>query len=110
MTTAPTSLQKVYTPAALAISVTYTSIDRCRKTAKFKTLKGAQAFAVRHIGATPELGSFYAVSADGIGKIECRGVPVRSLFPALADDVSAAGEPAAGERHEGDYFHGDGWL
>ncbi len=65
------------------ISVTYTSIDRCRETRKFKTLAGAQRFAQKMIGRAPEMGSYYAVSGDGIGKIEARGVFLHELFPAI---------------------------
>ena len=64
------------------ISVTYSSIDHFRTTRKFKTLAGAQKFAQRYLGPTPEMGSWYAVSGDGIGKIEARGVSLYDLFPA----------------------------
>ena len=64
------------------ILVYYSSIDHYRKTRKFKTLAGAQRFAQKMIGRTPEMGSFYAVSGDGVGKIEAVGVSLRELFPA----------------------------
>ena len=63
------------------ITVTYTSIDRYRKKGKFKTLKGAQRFAQKWVGATPSLGSFYAVSFDGIGKVTVEGATLFDLFP-----------------------------
>jgi hypothetical protein len=63
------------------IRVTYSSIDRCRKTRTFKTLKGAQKFAQEYVGQTPEVGGWYAVSGDGVGKIECRGCSLIALFP-----------------------------
>ena len=64
------------------IRVTYNSIDGCRKSRTFKTLKGAQAFAQHWIGSTyVEFGSFYAVSGDGVGRITCSGCTLRDLFP-----------------------------
>ena len=63
------------------IFVTYTSIDHFRKRTKYKTLDGAKKYAHRAIGEHPEIGSWYAVSADGIGKIEVSGVSIFELFP-----------------------------
>ena len=59
------------------IVVTYSSVDRCRKRSKFKTLRGAQAFAQNWIGSHPEIGSRYAVSGDGIGKIGMQIIDAR---------------------------------
>lgn len=67
----------------MTIRVRYESIDRFSKTRRFKTLAGAQKFAQKYVGETPELGSFYAVSGDGIGKVTCDGCSVRDLFPKL---------------------------
>ncbi len=66
------------------IKVSYRSIDRCSKTRRFKTLEGAQRFAQEWVGETPELGTGYAVSGDGIGKVTVEGAPLRELFPKLA--------------------------
>jgi len=66
------------------IKVSYRSIDRCSKTRRFKTLEGAQKFAQEWVGETPELGSFYAVSGDGIGRITVEGATLTELFPKLA--------------------------
>jgi hypothetical protein len=63
------------------ITVLYTSIDRCRTRRKFKTLKGAQKFAHHLIGAHPEIGFHYAVSGDGIGKVQVTGATLAELFP-----------------------------
>jgi hypothetical protein len=68
------------------IKVTYRSIDRFSKTATFKTLKGAQRFAQKWVGETPDVGRFYAVSFDGIGKITCDGCLLVDLFPKLKAD------------------------
>ncbi len=64
------------------IRLTYTSLDRIRVTRRFKTIKGAQRFAQEWVGETPELGTWYAVSADGVGRIsEVQGCSLRDLFP-----------------------------
>lgn len=68
----------------MGITVRYQSVDRFSKTRKFKTLTGARKFAQHWVGETPELGSFYAVSGDGVGKVTCDGCLVRDLFPKLA--------------------------
>lgn len=62
------------------IKVKYTSVDGYRSTRPFKTLKGARAFAQKYVGKNPDMGSFYAVSSDGIGKITVEGVPLKDLF------------------------------
>jgi hypothetical protein len=67
------------------IKVRYSSIDRFSKVSTFKTLAGARKFAAHWIGETPELGSTYAVSADGIGKITVDGATLLDLFPALKE-------------------------
>lgn len=55
------------------IKVRYSSVDGYRVSRSFKTLKGARAFAQKWVGKNPEIGSSYAVSGDGIGKIEAYG-------------------------------------
>jgi len=70
----------------MLIIVRYSSIDRFSKTRKFKTLKGAQRFAQKYVGETPEISETfqYAVSMYGTGKIECEGMALKALFPRLA--------------------------
>jgi len=65
------------------ITIRYTSIDRCHKTSTFKTLKGAQRFAYKWVGETPEISvTFqYAVSGDGVGKVTWEGCTAKELFP-----------------------------
>lgn len=63
------------------ITVTYTSIDRLRKKRSFKTLAGARRFAHSYIGAHPDIGLGYAVSFDGLGKVEWSGTTAAELFP-----------------------------
>lgn len=66
------------------IKVSYRSVDRCSKTRRFKTLEGAQRFAQEWVGETPELGTSYAVSGDGIGTVTIEGATLQELFPRLA--------------------------
>lgn len=68
-----------------AIKLTVESIDGFRETRSFKTLKGAQAFAHKYVGATPEISvSFgYAVSGYGTTKVIIQeGCTFKELFPA----------------------------
>lgn len=65
----------------MQISLTYSAVDGARVRRTFKTLKGAKAFAQNWVGAHPEIGSHYAVSGDGIGKITANGVALSELFP-----------------------------
>lgn len=67
--------------AAKKIEVTYSSIDGCRMKKSFKTLSGAQKFAHEYVGQHPDLGSYYAVSFDGVGKITVSGTTLAQLFP-----------------------------
>jgi hypothetical protein len=62
------------------ITVRYSSIDHFRKTRKFKTLEGARKFATHYVGENPDMGSSYAVSFDGVGKIEVEGCSLNELF------------------------------
>jgi hypothetical protein len=65
------------------IRVTYSTFDRYRESRRFKTLKGARAYAQRKIGVHPEISVtfHYAVSAYGDAKIEVRGATLAELFP-----------------------------
>jgi len=72
----------------LEIKVRYSSIDRCVKTGKFKTLAGAQRFAQKYVGESPEMGTGYAVSGDGVGKIVVvSGCALSDLFPKVQPRV-----------------------
>jgi hypothetical protein len=64
----------------MEIKVKYSSIDGVRTVRTFSTLQAARQFAHHCVGAHPEMGSTYAVSGDGIGKIEASGVPLADLF------------------------------
>ena len=67
--------------ATAAIMVTYTAIDGTREDDAFDTIEEASTWARTWIGNHPEIGSTYAVSADGIGKIEVMGCEIADLFP-----------------------------
>lgn len=64
----------------MIIKVKYSSVDGYRSTRPFKTLKGARKFAQDRVGKNPEMGSTYAVSGDGIGKIQVEGCALAELF------------------------------
>lgn len=70
------------------IKLRYSSVDGYRKSASFKTVKGARKFAQHWVGKHPEIGSTYAVSGDGVGKITAEGIALAELFgePAGASD------------------------
>lgn len=65
----------------MEIIVRYSSCDGYSERRKFKTLKGAQKFAHKWVGEHPEIGSSYAVSGEGIGKVTVSGCSLRELFP-----------------------------
>ena len=75
------------------IVVKYRSSDGYSKSARFKTLAGAQKFAWKWVGRHPDIGSWYAVSDDGVGRIAADGATMAKLFP--------EGEGREGERGRG---------
>jgi hypothetical protein len=83
----------------MTIKLRYTSIDRSRTTRTFETLEGAQKWAQSWVGSSCDIGSSYAISFDGVGKIEVvSGTTLRELFPnsfSLADPRDAEQEAAA---------------
>ena len=76
------------------ITVRVRTLDRISKTRHFATLAGAQKFAARWVGETPDLGSHYAVSFDGIATLYA-SVPLASLFPKLEADEQTTRDPGA---------------
>lgn len=76
------------------IKVKYRAVDGFSKSRRFKTLKGANAFAVKWVGATPTLGSNYAVSDDGVGKVMVEGCSLSELFGKTFDQLSEAEQNA----------------
>lgn len=63
------------------IRVRYSSIDGASRARTFTTIEAARTFAHHWVGTTPEMGGHYAISGDGIGKIEVRGSTLATLFP-----------------------------
>ena len=63
------------------IKVRYSAVDGFSKRKSFKSLKGARKYAIEMLGKYPSFGSYYAVSDDGVGKIEViSGCKLRDLF------------------------------
>lgn len=63
------------------IAIFYTAVDGFVSRRRFKTLNGAKHYAHKMVGDHPEMGSHYAISGDGVGKIEVLGVPLTEVFP-----------------------------
>ena len=63
-------------------TVHYASVDGVRITKRATKLSVAQRFAQSWIGRHPDIGSSYAVSFDGIGKVTVEGCSLEDLFPA----------------------------
>jgi hypothetical protein len=80
--------------SAQAIKIGYRAVDGFRKTSTFKTLAGARRYAHRMIGEAPSIGSGYAVSDDGIGRVMVTGCSLAELFPKAWDlaDAQERGE------------------
>jgi hypothetical protein len=70
------------------IKVRYSTVDRFSKSRRFKTLDGARKFAQKYVGKHPDTSERfgYAVSDDGIGKIEVSGCSINDLFPREATE------------------------
>lgn len=64
----------------MEIEVVYSAIDGARKAQTFDDLIEARQFATYWVGEHPEFGRSYAVSGDGVGKIEVWGVTLQELF------------------------------
>jgi hypothetical protein len=61
------------------IKLTYSTVDGYLKYKTFNDLAKAKEWA-KHWMGTPEIGSTYAVTGDGIGKMECSGCTLYELF------------------------------
>lgn len=77
------------------IVVRYSSIDHCHKRGKFKTIEGARKFAHKWVGSHPDVSLHfgYAVSDDGIGKVEWDGCTAADLFPDHEPNTASPGLP-----------------
>lgn len=70
----------------MTITLRYTSIDGVRSTRRYANLSKARRFAHLQIGAHPEIGRGYAVSGDGVGKVEVvEGTTLAELFPSAVE-------------------------
>lgn len=79
----------------MEIKITYSTVDRFVKVGRYKTLKGAQAFAHKWVGEHPEMGSTYAVSGDGVGKVTVTGCTLKELFSPLPKFAKVNGHNVA---------------
>lgn len=64
------------------IVVRYSAVDGFRATRTFKTLAGARKYALERLGTDYELGAHYAVTFDGVGKVEVDGTTLWDLLAA----------------------------
>lgn len=71
----------------MKIRIIYKSIDDFKEIKNFTSLKKAQEYAKEWIGNFPEIGSDYAISEDGIGKIYCEGCTLKVLFRNTKIDI-----------------------
>lgn len=63
------------------IKIRYSTVDRHSETRAFDSIEPAREFAQYRVGRYPEMGRGYAISGDGIGKIEVIGASLATLFP-----------------------------
>jgi hypothetical protein len=61
----------------------YSSVDGVRKTHHFASLDNLRRKARYYVGDHPDLGSNYAVSFDGVGKVVVRGASLQHVFPEI---------------------------
>jgi hypothetical protein len=64
------------------IRTTLSTIDRYREYRRFKTVEGARKYALKKLGVQYDVGRFYAVSFDGVVKLEF-SVPTSVIFPGV---------------------------
>jgi len=62
------------------ITVRYASVDHFSQSRSFSTLAAARRYAFKWLGEFPEVGSTYAVSGDGVGRITVSGVSIQELL------------------------------
>lgn len=89
------------------IILKYSAIDGAGKRASFKGIASARRWAHKWVGATPELGTTYAISGDGIGKIEVlEGVSLADLF---GPETCRVVECILPDGHEGNHKNANGY-
>lgn len=62
------------------ITIWYSAIDGAHDKALFHSLQEAREYAFKWVGEHAEFGTGYAISNDGIGKIQVEGVSLKELF------------------------------
>jgi hypothetical protein len=62
-----------------AIKVRYSSVDGFRKTYTYATVEGAKKKMADLLGQYYDIGPSYAVSGDGIGKVQLEGATFEEL-------------------------------
>jgi hypothetical protein len=62
------------------IKLYFSTVDHCRWVKQYKTLDGARKAALKQLGP-PEVGSTYAISGDGVCKVQVVGATLKELFP-----------------------------
>lgn len=62
------------------ITVRVSTLDHHSESRHFVTIPGARAYAARWVGRSPEMGSTYAVSGDGVARVTVLGISLKELF------------------------------
>lgn len=78
------------------IQLRYSAVDGYTEKRTFSTIAGAQRYAHKAIGAHPEIGSMYAVSGDGIGKIVI--LRTGKFYPFTLAELFPSNEPVSQPR------------
>lgn len=63
------------------ITIYYSAVDGHSARKQFEKLEDAQKYAYERIGDCPCLSPYYAISDDGVGKIEVMGTTLSEIFP-----------------------------
>jgi hypothetical protein len=82
------------------ITVRYQAIDGYKQSRRFKSLDGARRYAAERVGATPTIGSHYAVSDDGVGKVTVNGATIHDLFPNVEPEYGSPEDYARRDAQE----------
>lgn len=63
------------------IRMYYSTIDGVNIHKACETIEEARSWAMTWVGEHPEIGSYYAISGDGIGKVMVDDCSIRDIFP-----------------------------
>lgn len=75
----------------MTITITIQTVDNSTTRRTFKALPSARKFAAFRMGATPTIGSDYAVDDFGVATLRVTGASLADIFPATVAPVSAPG-------------------